>query len=123
MIPGGAWGETFMGHAYGPLINSCGISGNTRRVRKLQLDEIAYQAGGEPLNFQNSCLRCITDACQLIGRDPNGQDITPAGVQAKVVYDATGAAKLRLWINGAEAPAGYVGPAGSYIWLSFVGAS
>lgn len=123
MIPGDAWGETFMGHAYGPLMNSCGISGNTKRVRKLQLDEITYTSGGEDLNFQNSCLSCITDACQLIGRDPNGHDIAPAGVQAKVVYGPTGAAKLQLWINGAEAPAGWTGAAGSYIWLQFVGAS
>jgi hypothetical protein len=123
MIQTEAWQQTFLGSAFGPLQNSAGLNGNTRRVRKLFLDKLTYAAGGEPLDFQNSCLSCITDACQLLGRDPNGCDIVPAGVQAKVVWDATGCAKLQLWINGAEAPAGWTGAAGSYIWISFVGAS
>lgn len=119
-LPQAAWDRTFLGRP-SQVFNASMRRGNTVRIKRLKLDLVVYETGGFPLNFHNTGLNRVFDVTQLLGVDPDNKAIQNNPVRPVITFDGSGAAKLQLYVNGAEVANGWSGTAGHYIWLSFTG--
>jgi hypothetical protein len=92
-------------------------------IRIIDLPLSPYVAGGWTLTVaDHPGMRFALGGFQIADTLPNSKKITPAGVQAVFVTDpASRETKLQLWINGAEAVAGWTGPAGSELAVGIAG--
>lgn len=96
--------------------------GNKALIRKLLLDKSTYVSGGwELVVHTHPGMRCVLGAFQISDAMPNCHPIDPNGHQVvlKITPQST---KLQLWVNGAEAPAGYQAPADTWLGVGLVGA-
>ena len=95
--------------------------GYTCTYRKLLLTT-PYVTGGWTLDRGDTLLKACFGGFLLIDNDPSkGIPIPAPGVQPVLVVNEWGSVTLKLFINGAEATAGWTGAANAHLWLAFTG--
>jgi hypothetical protein len=90
-------------------------------IRKLLLDKSKYIPGGWLLNpAAHPGMRCAVGGFQVADQMPNCEEVPCNGHQIVVRHTPQGT-YLQLCVNGAEAPAGYSAPAGTWIGVGLTG--
>jgi hypothetical protein len=95
---------------------------NQAMIRKLDLAASQYVAGGWLLQVRDHAgMRCVVGGFQVADEMPNCEEVQGNGHQIVIQHNDKGETRIRLYFNGVEAPAGYSGPAGSWIGVGLIG--